>query len=411
MPMTLVLDTKVDQTLSPYSTEYFDQQVALYREIAGRELDQHEGELHPIDSDALIKSANPLGLRDACATSEHVRTLATMLSLCALPGQPRVLDMGAGHGLSSELFAFSDCRVHAVDIDPGLGAVSRERARVRNFDLVRSEMNYDDVDVLEDGAYDAAFFFQSLHHCLKPWALIATLKKKLKAGGVIGFAGEPVQDIWWRNWGLRLDEESLFVARAMGWFESGWSRAFIRDCFARSGMTLTFFSGGLLGGEIAIATMDDAKKDAVLERAMALGLSPIGGDGDLFVPEARFHSQMGNRSDIFGRRGYRQSGGQDGVLLFGPYLEMDAGTYEFTLFGRCDPDHATPNAAIEIDAVSDNGTKTHWKETMPAALFVNGHVVVGRFELAAPVTRFEIRASVTGDRNWQVSLPSIERCS
>ncbi|MBB3475340.1 bifunctional 2-polyprenyl-6-hydroxyphenol methylase/3-demethylubiquinol 3-O-methyltransferase UbiG [Sphingomonas sp. BK345] len=408
LPIDLTFDTKVDQSLSPYSAEYFEQQLALYREIAGRELNQHEGELHPIDRDALLASANPLGLNDARATSEHVRALATMLSLCALPRQPRVLDMGAGHGLSSELFAFSDCKVHAIDIDPGLGAVSRERAAIRNLDLVRSEMNYDDVDVLEDDHYDAAFFFQSLHHCLKPWELIATLKKKLKAGGVIAFAGEPVQAIWWRNWGLRLDEESLFVARSLGWFESGWSHDFIRDCFARCGMTLAFFSGGVLGGEIAVATMDDGRRAEIAQQATAIGLSPVRPNG-FNLPESRFHSLAGHRSDVLGQRGFRQTDGREGALLYGPYIDLNAGTYEFNFSGRCKAGSATSGASIEIDVVSDRGTTTHWKEALPADQFVDGKLLVRRIQLATPVSGVEIRAVVTGALDWEVTLPFIEQ--
>ena len=98
-------------------------------------------------------------------------------------------------------------------------------------------------------------------------------------------------------------------------------------------------------------------------------------------------------------------------MLFGPYIDLNAGAYEFTMSGRCSPDVATSTASVEIDVVSNGGTKTHWKETFPADLFVDGHFVLGRFDLAASVSQLEVRASVTGDRNWQISLPIIERCS
>ena len=187
--------------------------------------------------------------------------------------RPEVLDMGAGHGISSEVFAFSACRVHAIDIDPVLGALSLERARVRGLAIERSVMNFDQIETLDNDRYDAAFFFQSLHHCLRPWDLIKILSEKLIDDAVIGFAGEPVQANWWAHWGLRLDAESLFVAREHGWFESGWSHDFIAKCFERNGFTLTFFTGGLGGQQIGIATRSASRLEKVRAKAALLSLT------------------------------------------------------------------------------------------------------------------------------------------
>lgn len=271
--LEVAYDTHVDDTLPPFSEEYFSQQLRLYSEISGRVLDQESGELHPVDMEALLKAPNPIGIYDVEHIVEHVRCLSTMLSLAELRGRPEVLDMGAGHGISSEVFAFSACRVHAIDIDPVLGALSLERARVRGLAIERSVMNFDQIETLDNDRYDAAFFFQSLHHCLRPWDLIKILSEKLIDDAVIGFAGEPVQANWWAHWGLRLDAESLFVAREHGWFESGWSHDFIAKCFERNGFTLTFFTGGLGGQQIGIATRSASRLEKVRAKAALLSLT------------------------------------------------------------------------------------------------------------------------------------------
>ena len=93
-------------------------------------------------------------------------TLCAMLAICGLPTGAKVLDMGAGHGISSEVFAFCGCSVHAVDIDPGLARLSATRSAARNYDITRSILNFDDLASIPDNAYHAAFFFQSLGFCL-----------------------------------------------------------------------------------------------------------------------------------------------------------------------------------------------------------------------------------------------------
>lgn len=257
-PLSVSFETEVNQEIDPFSEEYFQQQLALYKEISGRELNQWDGELHPVDVPSLVNASNPLGLAHAPFIAEHVRALTTMFTLSSLDVRPNILDMGAGHGVSSEIFAFCGAHVHAVDIDPQLSLLSKVRAAARGYDIRRSTLNFDDLSSVPDNHYSAAFFFQSLHHCLRPWVLIETLKGKIVADGVIAFTGEPVQ-AGWKNWGIRMDQESIYVARKFGWFESGWSHDFIRECFARNGFTLKFFSGGHGGGEIGVATADPGK--------------------------------------------------------------------------------------------------------------------------------------------------------
>ena len=252
-PFKLVYDTHVDESLCPFSSEYFSQQIQLYEEISNRKLDQENNELHPqYNIGDLVNAPNPLGICDVDISAEQVRGLATMVAMCGLGDSPKILDLGAGHGLASELFAYLGCKVHSVDIDPELGKLASIRAGYKKLNVHRYTQNFENLDNIKSD-FDAAFFFQSLHHSLKPWELIHEVKKKLNSDRApIAFTGEPINNFW-KNWGLRLDIESAYVARKFGWFESGWSGEFLEQCFRKNGMRLKQFTGGHAQSSIGIA--------------------------------------------------------------------------------------------------------------------------------------------------------------
>ena len=409
-PLDLRYDTSVDQTLSPYSDAYFDQQMALYREVAGRPLDQELGELHSDNVDALRHAPNPTGIPDAATLAEYVRCVSSMLALAGLGERPTVLDMGAGHGLGSEVLAYTGCAVHAVDIDPGLGALSRERVAARNLDVTRFDLNFDDIGMLEDGRYDGAFFFQALHHCLRPWKLIADLKTKLQPDGVIAFVGEPIQSIWWRHWGLRLDPVSLYVARKSGWFESGWSHEFIRDCFVRNGYQLTFLTGGYRGDEIGIATASEAKRDAVLAHAHSLGFHErhaIGSVGE----DNRYRSGLGEVATLCGRPAFRQRREGTDALIYGPYAAAAAGRYEVSLLVRQDgPQYRFWRPGrLTIDAIHGGQVEQLLRASVRGRGGSETRLLHYRFDLDRSVQDLEVRVFSHGAPVWTVSVPAIRR--
>ena len=409
-PIDLVFDTSVDQSLSPYSDAYFAQQMALYSEIAGRDLDQEQGELHSGDHTALRHAPNPTGIQDAAVLAEYVRCVASMQALACLDGRPTVLDMGAGHGLGSEVIAYTGCVVHAVDIDPGLGALSRHRSAERNLDVTRLDLNFDDLGTLADAHYDAAFFFQALHHSLRPWKLIADLATKLKPDGVIAFVGEPIQNMWWRNWGIRLDPVSLFVARRDGWFESGWSHDFIRDCFARSGFHLTFLAGGYGGDEIGIATRNEGKRQAVLAQARKLGFGEVQKAGTV-GSDQQYRSALGEATALCGRPAFRQVRKGNDALVYGPYAAATAGTYEVSLLVQDDGPvwRFGTSGYLTVDIIHGAGSEQLFRTRERATGGNKVRLLRYQVELTRDVERLEIRAFSSGASDWTVSVPAIQR--
>ncbi len=405
-PIDLDYDTVVDQSSDPFSDSYFAQQVELYREISGRDLDQASGELHDDDLQPLLDAPNPTGIGNVAVLAESLRALTTMLSLSTLEATPHILDLGAGHGLSSEIYAYAGCKVHAIDIDPALGDLSRRRSSAHNLDITRDEMNFDDLSRVADSAYDAAFFFQSFHHCLRPWDLIRQLKTKLVATGIIGFVGEPVQENWWKNWGIRLDPESIYVARKRGWFENGWSHTFIRQCFERHGLTLAFFTGGLGAGPIGIASGSTETLEAVRVQARAMGLSEIYRVGEISIPDEHFRSSSGQPSTLIGRPAFDQVSARKGALIYGPYVDLEPGLYEISVVAQRSP-HAAPLSRLTLDIRSEGAASPLCKRRY-FGTFAAPKIICRQFEVKTLAHRTEVRIFVAG-QNWSATLPVIRK--
>ena len=225
--------TAVDQGLDPFGQAYCDQQLALYRELSGRSFDQSVNEHTHVDLARHVASPNPYDHPDPSILANHVTRLSKAFRLAGLKRDGALLDMGAGWGLSSELGAYLGLQVTAVDINPLFVELIRARAGKSGLPIEAVASSFADFEPQQ--AYDAVFFYECLHHALKPWTLLEKLGTHLSAEGCIVLAGEPINEIWWRHWGMRLDPLSLYCIRKYGWFETGWSMAFVRDMFIRAG--------------------------------------------------------------------------------------------------------------------------------------------------------------------------------
>jgi 2-polyprenyl-3-methyl-5-hydroxy-6-metoxy-1,4-benzoquinol methylase len=244
---------KIDLSLDPFSETYFRQQIALYEELSGRSFDIQSGEQHNFDVASRINAANPYGSPNSHFIAMHGKAIFSMLETAKLPVRPRILDLGCGWGLSSELLAFAGASVTAVDINPLFCKLVESRAKRLGLDITSSVGNFEDFQGLRRD-HDMAFFYECLHHAPRPLKVLRHTARFLKPNGVIAFAGEPINAPFWPDWGMRLDYISVYVIRKHGWFESGWSARFLRQCFDRAGFALEVHPKiGLRGGPIGIA--------------------------------------------------------------------------------------------------------------------------------------------------------------
>jgi hypothetical protein len=106
-----------------------------------------------------------------------------------------------------------------------------------------------------DRRFDLLYFYECLHHSPKPWQTVERLGRFVKPDGKVVFAGEPIDQMPWANWGMRLDEQAVYCIRKFGWWEGGWTASFITAAFARAGFELQLFPHvGIDNRSIGIAT-------------------------------------------------------------------------------------------------------------------------------------------------------------
>lgn len=239
--------------LDPFSAEYYAVQMGVYKKISGREIDQHVGEQYAFNVDERVRAANPYNSRHTSHFATHSRAISAALSIANLPYAPSLLDLGSGWGLSSEIMAYLGANVTAVDINPHFVDLVNKRAVKSGLPIAARLSSFDDYS--DDKLYDAAVFYECMHHSLKVWETLAHIGKFVKPGGKIIFAGEPITDYFWKDWGVRTDCLSVYCIRKWGWFESGWSAGFLLQAFRRAGFDLRLYPhAGMQNTEIGIAT-------------------------------------------------------------------------------------------------------------------------------------------------------------
>lgn len=227
-----------DQESDPFSEAYCRAQIALYEEISGRELDQTVNEHTNFVLQHHIAASNPYNHPSPEGLATHLQRLSKAFRMAPVPKGGRVLDMGCGWGLSSELLAYLGLDVTAVDINPAFVELVNERARIGGRRIKASVSTFDDY--VAEELFDAILFYECLHHAVRPWEVVRRLADRLHPGGHLVLAGEPFNSNWWQHWGMRLDALSVYCIRKFGWFESGWSSTFMEEILRQSGLEARF---------------------------------------------------------------------------------------------------------------------------------------------------------------------------
>lgn len=228
---------QVDQSLDPMSEAYVNEQLALHRELSNRQFDQNVNELSVFDLASHTASVNPYNHPGPGALGVHAQRLGKAFRLARIARGAHLLDMGCGWGLSSEIAAYLGMRVTGVDINPQFVELVNRRAARSGWPIKAVLSDFDSYRAVEPA--DAILFYECFHHAVRPWTLLRTMADALDhRHGVLMLAGEPINDIWWTHWGLRLDALSIYCMRKFGWFESGWSMPFVEDMFRNCGLSI-----------------------------------------------------------------------------------------------------------------------------------------------------------------------------
>ena len=225
---------QVNQELDPFSEAYVAEQIKLHNEISRRNYDVQEHELTAFDIDRHIAATNPYDHPDPKALAIHMQRLSRALRYAKPRRGETVLDMGCGWGLSSEVAAYLGLTVIGVDVNPSFVRLVNERAKRFGHAISAVTSTFEDFTSVQP--FDIALFYECLHHSVRPWIVVGNLVDQMRTGGRLVLAGEPINEIWWKHWGLRLDALSVYCIRKFGWFESGWSIGFIEVLLHRAGL-------------------------------------------------------------------------------------------------------------------------------------------------------------------------------
>jgi len=224
----------VDQSLDPFSDAYVNQQLALYHEISRKHFDQSVNEHTTLDVDKHVGAINPYDHGSPGVLAEHIERLSRAIRLGNPSLGSRILDMGCGWGLSSEIAAYCGLSVEAIDVNSDFVDLVNRRSTRLGLNITARQSTFDDFS--SDQTYEMVLFYECFHHALKPWELLSHLTKYMSDGGRIVMAGEPINQLWWKNWGMRLDPLSIYCIHKFGWLESGWSQEFLAEAFQRAGL-------------------------------------------------------------------------------------------------------------------------------------------------------------------------------
>jgi 2-polyprenyl-3-methyl-5-hydroxy-6-metoxy-1,4-benzoquinol methylase len=236
-------------SVSPYSTEYKDIQLEIYKRLSG----DGYNVVNELTSGKLSSEQFELGYpwtsKNLSVISSHFGKVAqALVAISALKSESEVLEViefGAGWGELAIPLAKSGQKVTCVDIDDGFiqrikRIASREGCQV-------STVNGDFVEVardIETKNFDCAVFQSSFHHCLDFNQLLMAIKKNvLNRNGVILFLAEPIFKNYNFPWGLRYDGESLWAIMLNSWLELGFDYDFFSDLMLKNGFFLSTISG------------------------------------------------------------------------------------------------------------------------------------------------------------------------
>jgi ubiquinone/menaquinone biosynthesis C-methylase UbiE len=153
-----------------------------------------------------------------------------------VPG-PRALEVGCGRGVGTELVLdlFGAAHVHAIDLDPRMVALARERLAPRG-DRARVEVG--DVEQVEapDASYDAVFDFAIVHHVPDWRAAVREIARVLAPGGRL-YAEEVLRDFIHHPLWSRLLEHPMEARFDAAGFRAGLEAAGLRVVAQRELLT------------------------------------------------------------------------------------------------------------------------------------------------------------------------------
>jgi 2-polyprenyl-3-methyl-5-hydroxy-6-metoxy-1,4-benzoquinol methylase len=224
-----------DLPADPFSPEYAARYMDLYKKISERSKYTVQNERSEFDVEALSLRPYPYFTKSLKRASQHYTLMGKLMEILDVKEGGSILECGFGWGNTTLALAMLGFNITALDIEERYCEVVNRRAKLLKVDNIKT-VNSDFLWVEHtEEQYDAVIFFESFHHCWEFERLLRALHRVVKPGGKIYFGAEPINEDFTVPWGVRLDGESLFVARRAGWMELGFHSDFFDELLTRTG--------------------------------------------------------------------------------------------------------------------------------------------------------------------------------
>lgn len=350
-----------DLPADPFSPEYAARYFDIYRRVSARAVyDPTVSERAAIDPVSGAKRPFPYQTGSTKLASEHIGYIARLLDLMDVPPGGEILEMGVGFGNTTLTLGMLGFNVTALDIEDRYLEVIRLRSELHdtpNIKCVHSDFLWVERT---DQTFDAVIFFESFHHCHDFERLLRSLHRVLKPGGKVYFAAEPINRVFKTPWCVRLDGQSLLVARQNGWMELGFHSDFFAELLSRTGW---------FGTEDAHPHFWTAQR---LVDPITITISAM---------DPRIGSHAGMKVNGHLEVALPGAPGQRGYAVFGPGIALPAGKYRGDIVMRDADLHD-----VVIDVCHDQGR----------AIVAMGAGASIDFELDRHVRDVEVRLMVPG---------------
>jgi len=232
-------DTPLDKQCEPLSHDYYDQQIALYREMTGHDYKELEHEFTPgVPVESLLSAPNAYGFMAPHEYARHCVALGMLVNRLSLSAEETVLELGSGWGFCQEFLASCGLQTTGIDVNPDFVCTSNQRLDRLGFGSRVRLMPFGDIGS-DLGLFDVVLSYEAFHHAVDPLALLRRCVDCLRGNGRVVLAAEPFNNFY-HSWGLRLDPYSVYCINKYGWFESGWSAEYMSFLFAIAGLEAEF---------------------------------------------------------------------------------------------------------------------------------------------------------------------------
>ncbi|MDP9320274.1 MAG: class I SAM-dependent methyltransferase [Chloroflexota bacterium] len=215
----------------PASSAYRDHELALYTRLTGKPYTP-ASERSIFDLAEGVRSPFPYRTRTPEVVGDQLILLGFLLKAVPMPPPARILEFGPGWGNTTQALLQTGYDVTAAEIDPAFIELIAQRCALHpdRLTLERADM----LEFTSTQRFDVILFFESFHHCQDHRRLLRQLHDLLAEGGVILFVAEPIVDLPY-PWGLRLDGQSLWAMRQLGWLELGFDRSYFMQALRDTG--------------------------------------------------------------------------------------------------------------------------------------------------------------------------------